>query len=503
MDEIKILLKLFDSLKGKNHYQPDNKVALLEKIIRTHPEKSDEELKSILFSKKKNNNYFGVLKSRLQQDLFNRILIESGKKENISNRLNQLFDIQRKFIIASILNEKNERALFIKIMEKLYKQSVKWEYTLYSMLISKNLYAHYAFYEPNKYKMHLYKEAFKQNEKLLVLENRIYTINAEISHVYQLNRSGFVHKNLEFLKDYMDEVIQIHHKSDVYAIKIFTYDLIAFYYLILKDYDKVINIAEEGKIYFNSKPFSDNRATVNNNLNIINAYIYKNELETALHYVTETLQIINSGTRIWNRLKSFEFIIYTLKKEYENLYSVYFETKPKIKLDLEKEEWHIRSGYIHFLIRVGKIPEQLVEENKKDSFVLSRFLNSVPFYTKDKSGLNISIIIIQILFYFLEKKWDKVLDKIDGLKQYSFRYLTKDESMRSNCFIKMIIAAEKANFNRQLTITYTKTLYEKMISSPYVLSENSAFVEIIPYETLWELTLELLSTGGNKRYYLR
>lgn len=112
----------------------------------------------------------------------------------------------------------------------------------------------------------------------------------------------------------MDEVIQIHHKSDVYAIKIFTYDLIAFYYLILKDYDKVINIAEEGKIYFNSKPFSDNRATVNNNLNIINAYIYKNELETALHYVTETLQIINSGTRIWNRLKSFEFIIYTLKR---------------------------------------------------------------------------------------------------------------------------------------------------------------------------------------------
>ena len=135
MDEIKILLKLFDSLKGKNHYQPDNKVALLEKIIRTHPEKSDEELKSILFSKKKNNNYFGVLKSRLQQDLFNRILIESGKKENISNRLNQLFDIQRKFIIASILNEKNERALFIKIMEKLYKQSVKWEYTLYLSLI--------------------------------------------------------------------------------------------------------------------------------------------------------------------------------------------------------------------------------------------------------------------------------------------------------------------------------------------------------------------------------
>jgi hypothetical protein len=502
MDEIKILLKLFDKLKDHNHHFNDNKISLLEKIIRTHPEKDDEEIKALLFSKNKNNNYFGVLKSRLQQDLFNRILIESGKKENVSNRLNQLFDIQRKFIIGSILNEKNERALFIKIMEKLYKQSVKWEYTLYSMLISKNLYAHYAFYEPNKYKMQQYKNAFVENEKILHFENRIYSINAEISHLYQLNRSGFVHKNLELMTMLMEEVIQIHRKYDAYAIKFFTYDLIAFYYLTVKDYDKVIEIAEEGKHYFNSKPFLDTRATVNNNLNIINAYIYKNEFEKALKILFETRQFLTSGTRIWIRLKSFEFIIYTLKKEYENLYSVYLETKPKIKLELEKEEWHIRSAYIHFLIRVGKISEQIIEENKRDSFVLTRFLNSVPFYTKDKSGLNISIIIIQILFYFLEKKWDKVLDKIDGLKQYSFRYLTKDESMRSNCFIKMIIAAEKANFNRQLTMTYTKTLYEKMISSPYVLSENSAFVEIIPYETLWELTLELLSTG-NKKYSFR
>jgi hypothetical protein len=341
--------------------------------------------------------------------------------------------------------------------------------------------------------MLLYKKAFEDNEKMLQIENKVYSINAEISHLYLNNRSGLTNKDLKLFESLMRDLLEIHNNHQSYNIQFFTYDLIAFYYLNIRKYDKVIQVAEEGKKYFSSKSFADMRGVITNNLNIINAYIYKNELDKALAILHETLQFLTIGTRMWVRLKSFEFIIYTLQNKHDDLYRVYTETEPRVRLDIDKEEWLIRSAYIHFLIRMGKITVPEKTDNKQSSFVLSKFLNSVTFYSKDKSGLNISIIIIQILFYFLDKKWDKVLDKIDGLKQYSFRYLTKDESMRSNCFIKMLIAAEKAHFSRQLTITYTKSLYEKMTKSPYVLSENSAFVEIVPYETLWEITLELLS----------
>jgi hypothetical protein len=153
MDELKILIRLSDRLKGQDQEANFKKIMELEQIIRQNAEKDEENIKNILFPDVKNNNYFGVLKTRLYQELFNRILIDSGKKENINNRLNQLFDIQRKFIVASILNEKNERVLSIKMFEKTYKQAVKWEYPLYMMLISKTLFAHYAFFEPNRYKM--------------------------------------------------------------------------------------------------------------------------------------------------------------------------------------------------------------------------------------------------------------------------------------------------------------------------------------------------------------
>src|SRR5690606_20293543 len=117
----------------------------------------------------------------------NRILLDSGRKENIKTRLSQLFDIQRKFIVASVLQEKNERVVSIKMYEKLYKQCEKIEYTLYKNLISRTLFAHYAYVEPNKYKMQIYKEAFKGSEMLLIKENEIFSINAEVSHMYQMN----------------------------------------------------------------------------------------------------------------------------------------------------------------------------------------------------------------------------------------------------------------------------------------------------------------------------
>ncbi len=498
MDELKVLLKLSDKLKGQNEAIHENKVWEFENAIRNNLLASEEELKSLFFKGKKNNNYYGVLKSRLYQELFNRILVDSGKKENINNRLNKLFDIQRKFIVASILLEKNERVLSIKMFEKLFKLSKQWEYTLYTMLIAKNLYTHYAFVVPNKYKMLLYKDEFRLNEVLFSKENHIYAINAEISHLYQTNRSGIVNKNLEILDNLIADVKEIHSGFDSYSIKFYSYDLLAFYYLTIKEYDEVIHIAESGKKYFLSKNFKDIMGVVNNNVNIINAYIYKGMLEDASLILKETFGLVTLGTRMWVRLKSFEFIIYTIQKNYEALYTVYLDTKARLKLEIDKEEWLIRSAYIHFLIRAGKVDPKNMDTKTQDSFVLTKFLNSVPFFSKDKSGQNISIIIVQMLFYFLDKKWDKVLDKIDGLRQYSFRYLNRDESMRSNCFIKMLIAAEKANFNRQLTVTYTKSLYEKMISSPYVLSDNSAFVEIVPYETLWELTLELLPQSSKK-----
>jgi hypothetical protein len=92
----------------------------------------------------------------------------------------------------------------------------------------------------------------------------------------------------------------------------------------------------------------------------------------------------------------------------------------------------------------------------------------------------------------LDKKYTQVIDRIDTLTQYTYRYLRKDETFRSNCFIKMLLLATKADFHPIRTQAYTADLRKKLNSSDLVTDEKSTQIEIIPYDYLWELILEML-----------
>ena len=76
--------------------------------------------------------------------------------------------------------------------------------------------------------------------------------------------------------------------------------------------------------------------------------------------------------------------------------------------------------------------------------------------------------------------------------QYSYRYLKNDDTFRSNCFIKMLLKMIAADFHPVRTRTYTADLQKKLEKSSPVTDEKSSQVEIIPYDYLWEVVMELL-----------
>jgi len=56
----------------------------------------------------------------------------------------------------------------------------------------------------------------------------------------------------------------------------------------------------------------------------------------------------------------------------------------------------------------------------------------------------------------------------------------------------MLLLSVKADFHPIRTQTFTNDIRKKLVSAPSVTNEMSAQVEIIPYDFLWELVLELL-----------
>ena len=147
---------------------------------------------------------------------------------------------------------------------------------------------------------------------------------------------------------------------------------------------------------------------------------------------------------------------------------------------------------MHLLIAYGKIPTDQVKQNSLREFRLYRFLNDVPIFSKDKRGINVTILILHIMFLLRQGKHGHICDRVDALKQYSRRYLRRDENFRSNCFIKMLILLPKASFNKMRTERHASDLVKKLNSMPIHNTRQGIETEPIPYEHLWEMTLEIL-----------
>ena len=124
----------------------------------------------------------------------------------------------------------------------------------------------------------------------------------------------------------------------------------------------------------------------------------------------------------------------------------------------------------------------------------------MPTYSKDKRGLNIPILVVQLLFMIAKKDYDQTIDRFEAIKKYCSRYLKKDDNLRSNCFINMLLQIPSASFHKAGVERKAKKYWDRLQSTPLEFAKQSQEIEIMPYEDLWELILESLEP---KFYRLR
>ncbi len=176
---------------------------------------------------------------------------------------------------------------------------------------------------------------------------------------------------------------------------------------------------------------------------------------------------------------------------YEIMSQVDYRLMNRLLVRKHHESWLLLEAYLNLLI----VAEKLVPppgSAKLRKFKMSKFLNSMPNYSRVKKGYNIQLLIVQVCFLIVQSKFDKVIDRTEALERYCSRYLRNNENFRNNCFFKMLIEAVKANFHRERTEMKTKDLYRRLSSRPVETYENVNDGEIIPYEELWSIVVEHL-----------
>ena len=99
---------------------------------------------------------------------------------------------------------------------------------------------------------------------------------------------------------------------------------------------------------------------------------------------------------------------------------------------------------------------------------------------KDKKGMHVPFLIAQAIYFYLNDP-DKLIDKLDALNQYSYKYLKEEKFERTRQFIKIL--------NRIMNL---KDYSDIKIS---VASEqiNNNGIEMVSYDNL----LKILETRKN------
>ncbi len=199
-----------------------------------------------------------------------------------------------------------------------------------------------------------------------------------------------------------------------------------------------------------------------------------------------------------NRFVFFEFyfLLSIRTKKYTQALKIIIEVLDYPKFDYfpasKKEIWRIYEAYMNFLIDTNKLKADELKGLRIKRFKASDFLKNVPIFTKDKRGYNVAILVIQILFMLIRQEFGGIIDRMDSLKTYRSRHLKREEDHRNKVFIKLLMIMEKQTFDYHSTKEKASKYVIQLSKGHFKYEGSPVDAEIIPYETLWKMVLEIL-----------
>lgn len=483
-------LKLFD----ENVSRENKQYLLYEGIIQRKIKTNGDAIKEIYNGTEKKQS-LDILKARLKQKLLNALFFIDINKPSFTDYSKSKISVYKQWSIVNILLNRNARPVAIEICESAYRHSQKYGFTDLEILLCRVLMHHYGHIDINikKYKNYV-SSLFEKVEilkKELITEKYYNEIALEYNRWKSPNNSHLKIK----LGKYCDELSIYEKQHKTYTLCYYYYRLLLAKFILDKNYEKAKETSLKGLDFFSRKNLKTPAAEFLFRQDLHACHFQLKEYDQAIALIRKNISLATPYKYNWYREWGYYFGWAVVTKNYEEMLKATHITTSNKKIrsyPLIFETWNIKEAYVQILVKLGSINTRTLNNYKLKKFRLNKFLNEVPKYTQDKRGLNVSILIAHFIHLLLQKKYDSLLNKIDNLRQYSYRYLRNDFTLRSNCFIKMISKIPDTNYHPEALKRHTKKYYDKLTLTKYTYTDNPTEIEVIPYENLWEIILEIL-----------
>ncbi len=499
MQELKELVQIVSRQKANSikiigeNLDVDSKLnRLYEGLLTGKFSNDDEAAKSIYDSDSKDENY-KKLKSNLKNRLINTVFFIDVKRASFNEYQRAYYNCSKEWAAAKILLGREARKSAINLAHRVLKQAKIFEFTDLILDVSRILRMHYSLFEGDE-------DRFNQYNQLVEASKEIQYAETLAEEYYQLLALKYANSKAT-KQDVFAQATSYSKQLKVYTEK-YTQHNLHFYaflvevikYMSINDYRSTIKVCQEAIKFFNDKPFLSKVALATFMYQQLACHTQLKQYKEGRTIAEECISMLSPGRINWFKAQELYFILSMHTQEYSKAHEVVntvFENKRfKFLPNTLIETWRIYDAYVKYLLYIEQI--DLPDDQKPKRFRLGKFLNEVPTFSKDKRGMNIPILIIQILFLISYEKYDESIERIEAIKKYCSRYLKEDDTLRSNIFIRMLLQIPACSFDKAIIQKKTAKYLDKLQEVPLEVANQSYEIEIIPYETLWEMVMESL-----------
>ncbi len=454
--------------------------------------KTDIQASNVVFGIKSNTPKYQKIKRGLFHKLYSSVFLITPSIKGFPKEIDDIAEVIKAGAIQNIVGYYQRKDLLMPIIEMHFENAYKYFLHNEVLIMSNLLRLHYGITEPNISKQKYYSAMYADSVEYQYWENKssLYyeSINLQFGKNKKVNREVMVVE----IERYLNELRPFEGKIRSLKFHRNFYNLNMVYHHIQNEYKEVVEFCDKLLSYIDSIDFPSNvikRFAIRQKAEHL---VLLNKYDEALVEMENIIKYEIEGTSTWINAQKMLLLIYVNKREYakaDAFNSILLENQNYIRAVSAFKRQIALIGVYLYIFRLMNIIPGHKETNKSE---VKKYINEYPEYSKDKSAMNIPIIIAQLLEAIVLKREGEIIDRMDALKKYSSRYITKSDSIRSNCFINMLLEVVRNNFHVVAIERHAKKYHSRLLANPKLTSDEAAEVEFIPYENLWEIIINYL-----------
>lgn len=490
-----------DSMRfiGPDFWNSDSKMQRLLTAIRDGEVEDDLDAAELLYGERHASAKYRNLKHELKRRLINTIFLLPTSTDK--DRDTAYFECWKDWSACQILIEKSSRHSATAIAQRILNKAIRYDFLNLVHAIALYLRNHYALRERDKSRFLYYDELYqryREEEDWNNLAHKYY-MSLILDHALD---SVVANPQIQIdAQAYLQELLPL--KSRIGNVKfhyyLFQIELLGKMGVFL--YEEAKEVCTRAIDFLKKSNVQYSGGILNFQLNKLVCHIQLREFDQGEKTARACNELVEQGTFNWFKTQEYLFLLSFHTGNYQSAYQSYYlvVNNPRYKTyAVLHETWALHKMYLHFLYLLGKV----MPRNDDKSFTavrLGKFLNEVPSFAKDKQGMNIPVLIIQMAFLILQRNYDLATERIEAVNKYCDRYLkTNSPNFRSNCFIKMLLQIAKSNFHPAGAQRRAQPYLKQMNSIAINFNNQAHEIEILPFEDFWELILSTLDSKSKR-----